>query len=191
TWKKFGGTHPAPFGNALCTGMIDKLLKKAWAEPIAAGARKVAHPLPDEPLDKLNYERGRFVDPAKAAVRSGWRLGVPEWKKLKGSKRGRFTNIAMLSADEPGSELELEFEGTAVGAYVVAGPDAGTLEASVDGGETRAVNLFHRFSRGLHYPRTVMFATDLGPGPHTLRLRVSTKTRSSGNAARIMQFVVN
>ncbi len=191
TWKKFGGTHPAPFGNAICTGMIDKLLKDAWAKPLAAGATKRPHHAPAKPLDKLNYERGRFVDPKDAVVRSGWPLGMPEWKKLKGGKRGRFTSIPMLSGCTPGDELELEFDGTAVGAYVVAGPDAGTLEASVDGGETRSVNLFHLYSRGLHYPRTVMFATDLAPGRHTLRLRVSEKTKSSGTAARIMQFAFN
>jgi lysophospholipase L1-like esterase len=191
TWKKFGGVHPAPHGNAICTGMIDKLLKEAWAEPLAARARRRAHDVPTKPLDQLNYERGRFVDPKDAVVRSGWVLGVPEWKKLRGSKRGRFTNIPVLSSCTPGDELELVFDGTAVGAYVVAGPDAGTLEASVDSGEAVRVNLFHRYSRGLHYPRTVMFATDLAPGRHTLRLRVSGETKSSGTAARIMQFAVN
>lgn len=89
--------------------------------------------------------------------------------------------------------MKLDFEGRAVGAYVLAGPDAGTLEASVDGGEFVAVDVFHRFSKGLHYPRTVMFATDLKPGKHTLTLRMAkTKNaQSTGTAARILQFVAN
>jgi hypothetical protein len=78
-----------------------------------------------------------------------------------------------------------------VGAYVVAGPDAGIVEASIDGGPSHQVDLFHSFSTGLHYPRTVMFGTDLAPGKHTLTLRISDETKSSGHAARIMQFVAN
>ena len=97
----------------------------------------------------------------------------------------------MLCSAEPDAEIQLTFEGTAIGAYLVAGPDAGVVEASVDGGMFRSLNLFHRFSRGLHYPRTVMFATDLAPGQHSLRLRVSTETNSAGHAVRIMQFVAN
>ena len=30
TWEKFGGVHPAPFGNAICAGMIDELMSRAW-----------------------------------------------------------------------------------------------------------------------------------------------------------------
>ena len=41
------------------------------------------------------------------------------------------------------------------------------------------------------YPRTVMFDTDLTPGPHTLVLRIRPKTEGSGHAVRIMQFVAN
>ena len=190
TWKEFGGTHPAPRGNAICAGMIEKMLDRAWSGKLPAGAAKVAHKVP-EPLDPLSYAAGRFVDPGQAKVQSGWTLGVPDWSKLKGSKRGRFTKIPMLWADQPGAELKLEFEGTAVGAYVVAGPDAGILQASVDGGPAKEVNLLHRFSAGLHYPRTVMLATDLKPGRHTLVLRTSRKTAGTGHAARIVQFVAN
>ena len=189
TWKQFGGTHPAPHGNRICAEMIGELLQTAWSGSPAQ--RTTAHSLPAKPLDSLNYESGRFIDPAKARIKSGWKLGVPDWKKLPGGKRGRFTSIPMLSAPQPGAELSLSFSGTAVGAYVVAGPDAGILEASVDGGKMREVDLFHRYSRGLHYPRTVILATDLEPGEHTLVLRTSSRSKSKGHAARIMQFVAN
>jgi len=97
----------------------------------------------------------------------------------------------MLCAELSAAELSLRFTGTAVGAYVVAGPDAGIVEASIDGGPFRRINLFHRFSRGLHYPRTVMFATDLKSGKHMLTLRMSSKTINGGHAMRIIQFVAN
>lgn len=190
TWKQYGGVHPAPHGNAICATMIDGLLDQAWSKPLSAGAEKIAHLRP-EPLDPLCYEHGRFIDPVQAKVETGWRLHKPNWKELKGSTRARYNDIPLMCADEAGARLQLEFSGTAVGAYVVAGPDAGVVEASVDGGPPTRVNLFHRFSAGLHYPRTVMFATDLEPGKHTLVLRMTDETKSSGHAARIVQFVAN
>ncbi|MDB5321861.1 MAG: hypothetical protein JWN40_3492 [Phycisphaerales bacterium] len=191
TWKQYGGVHPAPLGNAICAKMIDELFERAWSRPLAAEAKFAAHAMPAEALDAMNYERGRFVDPKEAKVVKGWTLGVPDWKNLAGGKRGRFTSIPILSATEPGSELTLEFEGTCVGAYVVAGPDAGMVEASVDGGGVVVVDLYHSFSKGLHYPRTVMLGTDLKAGKHVLTVRVSKETKSAGHAARVMQFVAN
>lgn len=54
-------------------------------------------------------------------------------------------------------------------------------------------NLLHRFSRGLHYPRTVVFAADLEEGEHEMTMRVSEKTRSAtgGHAVRVLHFVAN
>jgi lysophospholipase L1-like esterase len=190
TWKQYGGVHPAPFGNAICADMIGELFKRMWAEPVAAGAAVKAHAVP-EPLDPLNYSNGRFVDPKEAKVVMGFALGVPDWKALAGGKRDRFTKIPLLSATEAGAELTLAFEGTAVGAYVVAGPDAGVVMASIDGGAAEAVDLFHRFSKGLHYPRTVLFGHGLKPGKHTLTLKVSADSKSGGHAVRIVQFVAN
>jgi lysophospholipase L1-like esterase len=190
TWKQYGGVHPAPYGNAIGARMIDELFSRAWAAPLAADAALKAYPNP-EPIDPLSYSNGRFIDPKEAQIKSGWTLGVPDWKSLPGSKRPRFTSIPMLYATEPGAEATLSFEGTAIGAYIVAGPDAGIVEASIDDGPATSVNLFHHFSAGLHYPRTVMLGTDLKPGKHTLKLRVSPETKSSGHAARIIQFGVN
>ncbi|NQT87906.1 SGNH/GDSL hydrolase family protein [bacterium] len=190
TWKQFGGTHPAKHGNAICTAMIDSLLDAAWDGPVAKA--KTPHPTP-KPLDPQNYERGRLIEPAEAKVKSGWTLGVPDWGKLKGGKRGRFTKETLVHAETAGAELTLDFTGAAIGAYVLAGPDAGILEASVDGKPAKATDLFHRYSRGLHYPRTVVFDADLAPGKHTLTLRVSAKknAKSAGTAARILAFTAN
>ena len=190
TWEKFGGVHPAPLGNAICAGMIDELMSREWSVSPEASVAMVDYPMP-QPLDPLCYANGRFVDPKAAVVKHGWRLEVPAWKDLKGSKRSRFMQIPMLCADQPGAELILTFTGTAVGVYIVAGPDAGVAEARVDDGDPTEVNLLHAFSKGLHYPRTVMLGTDLPPGAHTLLLRMSPKTQGAGHAMRIMQFVAN
>lgn len=188
TWKQYGGVHPAPHGNGICAKMIDELFNRAWKQPSDAATKPHAMPAP---LDPLNYESGRFIDPKQAKLKQGWTIGVPDWKALPGSKRDRFTSIPMLSATEAGAELTLDFEGTAVGAFIVAGPDAGIAEASVDGGAFHPVNLYHNFSKGLHYPRTVMLGTSLKPGGHTLTLRIATDTKSAGHAMRIMQFTAN
>ena len=87
----------------------------------------------------------------------------------------------------------MHFKGRALGAYVLAGPDSGVIEVSIDGGKWQRVDLDPRHSRGLHYPRTVMFDTDLKTGAHTAKIRLSNKSTplSKGTAARILQFVVN
>lgn len=190
TWKQYGGVHPAPYGNAIAAGMIGELLDRAWASLPASGAGPVPHPLPP-PLDVMNYSAGRFIEPSAAKVKQGWVLEVPDWKALQGSKRARFTQLPMLSATDAGAELTLDFEGTAVGAFIVAGPDAGVAQASVDGGPFQPVDLYHEHSKGLHYPRTVMLGTGLKPGRHTLTLRMAAETKSAGHAMRIMQFVAN
>jgi len=190
TWQQYGGVHPAPYGNAIGARMIDELFSRAWGAPLAADAALQAHPNP-APLDPLSYSNGRFLDPKAAQIKSGWTLATPDWNSLPGSKRSRFTSLPMLCATESGAEATLSFEGTAIGAYVVAGPDAGIVEASIDDGPAASVNLFHRYSAGLHYPRTVMLGTDLKPGKHQLTLRISPDTKSSGHAMRIMQFGVN
>jgi lysophospholipase L1-like esterase len=211
-WKTYGGTHPAPFGNRLCAAMIESLLFAhrsdeapsglERAEPLPEDARPRPHPMPRAPLDTRGYFRGRFVDIARARLKSGWKLHVPDWDALEGGCRDRFRNVRVLAADRPGAELTLRFEGTAIGAYVLAGPDAGVVEASIinerreegkGGGGPVRVDLYHRYSRGLHYPRTVMFEAGLSPGAHTLTLRLTGRKnpRSSGTACRILEFVAN
>ena len=190
TWAKYGGVHPAPFGNAICARMIDQLLDRNWEKPLAKNTKTSDYSLP-EPLDPLSYSRGHFLDPKEAKIKNGWTLEIPDWKKIKGSTRERFAKIPLLSANEAGAEMSLSFKGTAIGAFVVAGPDAGIVAASIDDGPFQEVNLYHRYSAGLHYPRTVMFATDLAGGSHSLVLRTAEKTHSAGHSARIVQFVVN
>jgi lysophospholipase L1-like esterase len=189
TWKQFGGTHPKPPGNRLCANMIKDLLTRAWDKPSTGTSN---HETP-EPIDNLHYGNGRFIDPTKAVVKSGWKHHVPDWKNLKGGKRGRFTKLKLLCATERDGELTLEFTGTAIGVYILAGPDAGIVDASIDGGDHKSIDTYHRFSRGLHYPRTVMFDNDLKPGKHKLTLRISkTNTdKGRGGAMRIIQFVAN
>ena len=192
TWKQFGGVHPAPVGNRICANTIRRLLERAWAEPLAAEAAAKPHAMP-APMDPNNYENGHFVAPAQAEIVRGWFLGIPAWSQLKGGHRARFDQENLLCATEPGAELRLKFAGRAIGIFLLAGPDAGMLEASVDGAPFRRFDLFHAYSAGLHYPRSVIFDADLAPGAHVLTLKLpgQKNAASKGTAARILEFCVN
>ena len=192
TWKEYGGVHPAPRGNAIAAGLVRNLLEHCWSQPLNPKAQARDHQLP-EMLDPSSYSNGRFLPHTVATLGEGWQEGIPDWKEIPGSFRSRFANVSCLYADHPGAELKYSFEGTSTGAYVLAGPDAGQLEVSIDGGKFETVNLFHSYSKGLHYPRTVMLATDLKPGKHDVVLRVSSghADGSKGTAARIMHLTAN
>ena len=193
TWAQYGGTHPKPAGNAVASGLIGELLDRRWAKPLSDSAAKGAALIPAKPLDAASFFNGRFLSPGLAKRGDGWAWHVPEWKEIPGSFRQTFAGLKLLCGGRAGGGVSFEFEGRAVGAYVLAGPDAGVLEVSIDGGEYKPTGLYHRHSRGLHYPRTVMFATDLAAGKHAIRLRLAKPPGDGvkGTAARILQFTIN
>ncbi len=192
TWKQFGGVHPGPDGNRICANMIERLLDRAWAAPAAAGAAPKPY-APTPPLDPNSYDRGRFLDPAEAAIAGGWTIETPDWSALPGECRGRFKKETLLCATRPGASLKLAFKGRAIGIYLLAGPDAGTVEVRIDGGAARRVDLYHAYSGGLHYPRSVIFDADLGDGDHELTMTLTDQKNaaSKGTAARILKFCAN
>lgn len=193
SWEKYGGTHPKPLGNAICAQLIDRLLDNAWQHKPTVNATATAHRLPSERLDAFSYDSGRLVSPSGAKLGEGWEIKIPAWKKIAGQCRARFLKRQLLCGEQIGAELTLSFSGRAIGAYLLAGPDAGHVQVSIDGSAMKQIELYHHYSRNLHYPRTVMFAADLSDAPHTLKLRISqhkNKT-SSGHAVRILDFVAN
>jgi pimeloyl-ACP methyl ester carboxylesterase len=191
-WDAFGDLHPAPFGHKLYTASIERLFDTAWTEPVAADASPQPHALPAEPVDPLSYERGRYVALEQAKVEAGWQI-VPSWTAQDAGTRPRFSNVPMLIATEPGATLALDFTGTAVGICVVAGPDVGIVEYSIDGGPVAKTDQFTQWSTGLHIPWAYMLATELSNGEHTLTLRTSTEKNESskGHACRIVKFLAN
>ena len=195
TWSKFGGTHPKKPGNQLAADLAVSMLENSWISlgrkrPLAKKA--VPHPVPEKLFNPHSYVKGRFLSPDKAKREGGWKWSEPDWKSLKGGKRGRYLGKPLLHTDGPEGSITLDFEGTAIGAFLLAGPDAGIVEYSIDGGKSRNLDLRHRYSRGLHYPRSVMFGHDLKPGKHVIKLSSSKKNpASAGHAIRILQFCVN
>ena len=108
-------------------------------------------------------------------------------------ENGNVSAMSTFTVNSALSDLYYSFSGTMLGAFVLAGPDAGSLEISVDGGEWRKIDLFHSFSKSLNYPRSVILADDLSPTGHQAVIRVADAIPegSQGSTATILYFEVN
>lgn len=187
TWKEYRDCHPSPAGCDLGAKVVMEAVGKVFDPTNPAQAR----PLPP-PLDPLSYFRGTAVPPAKLKLGAGWQVSVPDWKSVPGSKRSYFTCKPAIWSVTAGSVLEFIFKGTAAGAFLTAGPDAGDLEESVDGGEWKLLKLKANYG-SLHYPYVHMIADDLADGPHLVKLRIVAAKRGNGtgSAVRIHRLYVN
>ena len=195
-WKNdFKNCHPSPFGHTVYASSIRRMLNEAWAEPRNANQQPVPHSLP-EPIDQFSYDRGKMVTLNNAKELTGFNIDEscdPRANKIGGSVRAGFHNVPMLVGTEPGDQFSLDFEGRAVGLFLAAGPDAGTIEYSIDNSEFKPLNLFTRWSRGLHIPWVHVLESELSTGAHQLVVRIApTKdSRSKGHACRIVNLLVN
>ena len=202
TWKEFGGVHPAPRGNRICADMIAGLLDSSWSQGTADAL--VAHPLP-EPFDPFSFFNGRWrgfsgietnvgsIDDATLPSDGGFRLYQPDWSKIPGSFRARFGGRKLLCAERAGAEARFKFTGSALSLYILAGPDAGIVECELDGGAPFRANAFHHYSAGLHYPCSLLLASELSSGEHTATIRVAPEkdANSKGTALRILEIGTN
>ncbi len=188
-WEKFGGVHPAPYGNAIYADAIRAFVEYQRDYIVAEAPLSIP-----APMNTHCYANGTKIpaDQILLTANNGWTCGVPDWDALEGAKRERFLGIANLYADQPGAEVTVSFTGKVLGFYLTAGPDAGMLEYSVDGGEMQKVDLYHPFSGGLHYPRSVVLADELSAGEHTVAMRISAdkNEKSKGHAARLIALEI-
>ncbi|MCO8120708.1 SGNH/GDSL hydrolase family protein [Stieleria sp. TO1_6] len=198
SWKIYGGVHPKPAGNRIAADLIEQVFNAnqfSQAQQSSPSPQSQASPVIDlpAPIDASSFFRGRFLDNQAVQLGSGWSRVEPDWSNIPGSKRPRYTGRPLTVSETPGSELEVQFSGTAFGLFVVAGPDAGAVEFSMDGGDWQTVDLYHRYSKGLHYPRTVVLESGMEDTPHDVKLRVAPKSnpQSSGSAIRILEFVAS
>ena len=128
-WKKFGGVHPNTYGNTMCATMIAHALLKQWAQPLPAAAEARNHTAV-KPLDPKSYVRGRFLPVEDVHTDAQWRKGVPDWRaENKGQVRSRFLGVPMIYSSTSGAKLSIAFTGTAIGAYLLAGPDTGMIRS--------------------------------------------------------------
>ncbi|SPE28596.1 Putative O-antigen related protein (fragment) [Candidatus Sulfopaludibacter sp. SbA3] len=144
----------------------------------------IPHALP-APLDEKSYFRGRLAVIREVERGAGWQ-NDPDWSpKDKAATRKGFVRVPMLVSEEPGAVARFAFEGTAVGIFVAAGPDAGTLEFSIDDGPFRSQSLSTNWSATLPIPWAYVLDADLPPGKHILAMRAAK------GAIRIAYMLVN
>lgn len=190
SWKEdFKSVHPSPFGQGIYFNTMKKLLEKCFDKSVN---KNELYPLP-APLDKWNFEDGRYMSIKKARLQRGFKL-VENWQPEEGVQtREGFVNRAMLEATTPGASLALSFKGTAVGMAIISGPDAGIVEYSIDKGDYHSIDLYTQWSSYLHLPWYVLFSGDLENKQHNLTMRVSKdkNSASKGTACRIVYFLLN
>lgn len=195
-WKHdFRNCHPSPFGHRVYVSSIRRLLNTAWSQPLNPESSVKLHPLPDS-LDSFSYDRAKMLPLESASDLSGFNLAPrcdPRENEVGGSVRTGFHDVPMLTGTVPGESFSLRFSGRAVGIFVAAGPDAGIIEFSVDGGTVKKQDLFTKWSKGLHIPWVYVLESELNPGEHKLSLRIaqSKNKNSKGHACRIVNLLVN
>ncbi len=189
TWEDdYKDTHPNQAGYRFASGWITNVI----ADSVAGDAPQ--HVTLPEPLDPFSYSGATMVDPQVLSWLGGWKF-EPVSKELlpMGSIREDYKAFKALRSDGAGDYLYHTFYGSMLGAFVLAGPDAGMLEVSIDGGEWKKVDLYHQHSKALNYPRSVVLADGLAKSYHNAAIRVAEERNpeSKGNTATILYFEVN
>jgi sialidase-1 len=193
SWEKdFVDLHPSPFGQGVYSNSITGFFNRVWREDLRLHLPPDNYKLPEKKLDKFSYSKGAYESLIRARLVKGWRY-INKWRPTDVSGREGFENVPVLEAIAPGAELKLKFNGTAVGVFVVAGPDAGMLETSVDGKPFIQTDLYTKWSNYLHLPWVYVLQDELPAGKHTVIIKISNRQNpiSKGTACRIVYFVVN
>jgi sialidase-1 len=144
-------------------------------------------------IDAQSYAKGRFGNIADAKILKGFTLELA-WKPADGKgTRAGFVNAPALVGTEPGAAFEFSFMGTGCGLFIAAGPDAGRIEFSIDGGEYRPLETFTHWSSGLHLPWALILDDNLKPGPHTAKVRIAADhdPKGTGTALRVFHLLLN
>ena len=186
-WAEYRDCHPSPAGCDLGAKVVMDAIGRVF-DPLKPTSSK---PMP-EPIDAACYDVAAVIPFSDVRMGPGWHVSRPDWSGIKGSKRPYFTRGDALWSETPGSEASFTFNGRAVAAILTsASCDSGDLEVSIDGGDWSLVKL--RAYPDLHYPYTQMFADDLAPARHTVRLRVAAAVRDGVkcSAVRIHRLVFN
>jgi lysophospholipase L1-like esterase/pimeloyl-ACP methyl ester carboxylesterase len=193
TWKDdFKNLHPSPFGQGIYAHSMLEFLDNAWSGFVAEDDKiEVYQPLPK--LVEACYDNGVLIPAKEIKPAKGWTF-VKNWiPEIKVRTRANFTEVPMLVGEYPAKPIQLEFKGNAVGIAVAAGPDAGIVEYSIDGGAWQKQDLFTKYSKSYHLPWYFTLADGLTPGKHTVKLRIAEDKNqlSVGNRCVLRYFYVN
>ena len=193
SWEAdFIDLHPSPFGQSIYYRSMHSFLESQYTRAEKGIISIKEHPLP-EAIDPWCYDRGRIIPFNNASELFGFEH-VKNWTPpLEVATRQGYTRVDMLVGQTPGDSLTLHFEGRAVGIMVAAGPDAGMIEFSIDGGRWQTLDLFTAWSGQLYLPWYYTLAAELEPGSHTLKVRISKEKnhKSLGHGCILKSFYVN
>lgn len=193
SWEKdFVDLHPSPFGQGIYSNSMIEFFNDAWKKELPTNSKIKNHKIPKKKLDVFSYSKGEYVNIKDAKLIKGWQY-IKKWMPADVGGREGFEDVPVLETITAGAELQITFTGTAAGVFVAAGPDAGVLETSIDGGPFTKKDLFTKWSSSLHLPWVYVLQDDLINGKHTMVVRMSIEHNpaSKGNACRIVYFVVN
>ncbi|MFB9278336.1 GDSL-type esterase/lipase family protein [Cohnella cellulosilytica] len=198
-WGAFSedNVHPRDFGHALYAELIQKFLEAAAADwsnsqPSAASDGAAAGTRFRPPLDPQCYEHGRLVGIDAAEIAAGWkqeREFAPDSAQIC-----NWTPPAeILLGDAPGDSLVLSFEGTNIGFVMLAGPDTGAVDISIDEGSAFAYDPFDRYCKMFYRPKIWLLSERLEPGRHTIRISIADRKHeeSLGKRLHLWKFMVN
>ena len=171
-WKGYRDCHPSPEGCDFAAAVVMKAVDGVF-DPLG---KPKAVSLPPR-LDAASYDGATFIPFGRVVRDTAWQVSRPDWAKVPGGKRKRFVEGDSLWTETDGATFRLPFRGTALAAILTAGPDAGDIEVSVDGGAWTRHRLFTPYSKSLHYPFTVLLAEGLAAGEHTVSVRACAAER--------------
>ena len=176
---------------------VCKALASALAKP---PAQPECRPLPAA-LDALCYSRGAVNPLSNIEMNSQWFKGFhysqPYWQGIPGRVPDELASAPLVWSTTPGDEICLFFRGTAIGFFVVAGPDAGVMKVDIDGyprgGTVREIDLFPGESAKTHAVVFHLAADELDDTQHRVIVSVSERKnpKSTGHAVRISRIAIN
>lgn len=141
-----------------------------------------------------NFIEQAFAMPSKPQEKAFKQNGVLNGNLIdvKNAKLNGFKEENGVLNGSIGDSLEFEFKGSSVGVLWESGIDTGAVDVEIDGTKIGTFNAFDRFGVRkckIHYR---IFADNLKPGNHTLKLMVSYKkdSMSLGNRIKIESFLV-
>jgi lysophospholipase L1-like esterase len=191
-WENdFKDLHPSPPGQKIYFHSIKEFLNHAWKS--ASENQNVTQKSIPNPVDEYAYSRGVLIEPNPPKPIKGWEM-IKNWEPIDGaSTRQNYTSVPMLVGTWPGQVIKFPFEGNAVGIAVAAGPDAGIIEYSIDNSSWQKLDLFTKWSSGLHLPWFYTLGAGLKNRRHMLQIRLTDEKNpeSNGNVCRLRYFYFN
>ena len=192
SWEQdFKNLHPSPFGQNIYFNSIKSFLENSFSG-INTSDLIVPYKIP-VPLDQSSYFKGKMLSANDIKMQDGWKV-IQDWVPAdKTGTRPNYVHVPMAVCETPGKILSIPFSGSAIGIANASGSDAGILEYSIDGSEWAKRDLYTQWSKSLHLPWFILFADELKPGRHLLKLRLCAEKnqRSTGTACRFRYVLSN